>query len=377
MVLTLGCGTDSGEGDTSLSGSSGPADASGPATTQGGSQTTTDDPSGTSEQTTVDPTGDTEETGEPGTDTGPIGDTCTDGVDCPCDRLADPADPLYDAELLFCEDFEDLALDDGGKGWSDLYGPTNNGCLINGPDWNTNGSIEGTCDTCCVNIVQPDACEASGEDDCVFHGGQSLGHRLQQGRTGGIVGNASFTQTRRFGVTYALKFSSNFMDPSPAMKTNEFGNGLHCILGCSTNNNFGRNVPFQSVILGTAMSAGGTASIGQAAPNDGFYNFSPNNADYEWRTTHGPGDWVCHQLHFDNWGLSDATIRYWIDGQQVVNVEQVDLTSLTQDADGIGSFAWNHYYNDGYVSSDVAYRYEDNFVITGGPEPVPCGAIGF
>ena len=315
---------------------------------------------------------------EGGGETGSIPDTCTDGVDCPCDRLSDPSDPLYDADLLFCEDFESLALDDGGKGWSDLYGPPSNGCFVNGEDWNTNGTIEGTCDTCCINIVQEGNCEVGGEDDCVFHGGQALGHRLEPGRTGGIVGGAAFDRTtRRFGVTYALRYSPNFVDPSPAMKTNEFGDGLHCILGCATSNNFGRNVPFQGVILGTSASAGGSASVGQAAPNDGFYNFSPAPEDYEWRVTHGPGQWVCHQLHFDNWGLPGATVRYWIDGQLVTHVEGVDLSVLLDDTDGIGSFAWNHYYNDGYAGPDIAYRFEDNFVVTAAPDPVPCSAIGF
>lgn len=31
---------------------------------------------------------------------------CTDGVDCYCDRVTDSGDPIYDASLLFCEDFE-------------------------------------------------------------------------------------------------------------------------------------------------------------------------------------------------------------------------------------------------------------------------------
>jgi hypothetical protein len=313
-----------------------------------------------------------------GQETGSIPATCVDGVDCPCDRLADGGDPLFDPELLFCEDFESPALGDGGKGWSDLYGPPSDGCFVNGDDWNTNGTIEGTCPTCCINVIADGECEVPGEDDCVFHGGQSLGHRLQPGFTGGIVGTAFFPSTvRRFGVTYALRYSPNFVDPSPAMKTNEFGNGLHCILGCATTNNFGSNLPFQAVILGTSIDAGGTALVGQAAPNDGFYNFSPQASDYAWRGTHGPGQWVCHQLHFDGWGTAAATIRYFIDGQLVTHVEGVDLTVVQGDPDGIGSFAWNHYYNDGYVGPDVAYRYEDNFVVTGGPEPVPCDAIGF
>lgn len=32
--------------------------------------------------------------------------SCTDGVDCYCDRVADPGDPLYDPIALLCEDFE-------------------------------------------------------------------------------------------------------------------------------------------------------------------------------------------------------------------------------------------------------------------------------
>lgn len=301
---------------------------------------------------------------------------CTFGVDCYCDRVRDPSDALYDPALLLCEDFEDPAYDDGGLGWSNVNGPPNDNCLINGPDWNTNGSIEGTCPTCCVNVVKEGACEATDENDCVWQGTQTLGHRLQPGKTGGIVGGRSFTRSRTFGITYAMRYSPGYVDPTVAQKTDELGDGLHCFLGCSTFNSTGRNVPFQAVFFTSGAANTGTLLAGEQGPNDGFFNFSPSPADYEWRTTHGPGQWVCHQIHFDGWGLAGATIRYWIDGKLVVHIADFDMSNVAYDPDGIGSIAWNHYYNDGYTGTGVAYRYEDNVHITAAPEPISCEAIG-
>ncbi len=37
---------------------------------------------------------------------------CTDGVDCYCDRVRNPADALYDPLMLICEDFEAVTLHD-------------------------------------------------------------------------------------------------------------------------------------------------------------------------------------------------------------------------------------------------------------------------
>lgn len=380
-LILAGCGDEDGSADTLAFGDDGSTSQAGGSSVSGAAE---DDASDSAEGSAGDGVGDAAD--DRGTGEGPTGTTsggggidanCQDGVDCPCDRLVDPSDPLYDPDLLFCEDFESVLLNDGGKGWTDAYGSVTNGCSINDENWNTNMSIEGTCETCCLNIVQEGACEASGEDDCVFQGSQALGHRLQPGLTGGIVGSAEFPTSRTFGITYAVKFSSNFVDPSPAQKTNEFGDGLHCILGCSTSNSSGRNHPFQAVMFIDGAANEGNGVVGTHGPNDGFLNFAPAESDYAWRTTHGPGQWVCHQIHYDGWGMPGATVRYWIDGQAAVEVTDLDLSNVAYDPDGIGSFAWNHYYNDGYAGPDVAYRYEDNFVITAGPEPVPCEAIGF
>lgn len=39
-------------------------------------------------------------------------ETCTDGVDCYCDRVRNPFDPYYDANVALCEDFEAVTLHD-------------------------------------------------------------------------------------------------------------------------------------------------------------------------------------------------------------------------------------------------------------------------
>lgn len=311
-------------------------------------------------------------------------EACTYGVNCYCDRVKNPSDSLYDPKALFCEDFENPSFNDGGPGWTASYPGIVDGCMESRTAYPR--GVEGTCPTCCINIVQESKCEASGENDCVFQGSQAMGHRLPPGRTGGIVGDggkAVWPTTRTFGVTYLVRYSSNYVDPSVAQKTNEFGDGRHCILGCSTHN-AGRNVPFSASLFSnfqngkTGFDIGGSVVKGQIAKLDIGWAVGPNVSDYEWRNTHGPGKWMCHQMHWKNWGTSNATLRFWINGNVVIHVTNMNMAgNLSADSEGVNKFVWNNYYNGGYPGSTIAYRYEDNIHVTGGDEPIPCAAVGF
>jgi len=53
------------------------------------------------------------------------GSRCTAGTDCYCDKVKNVSDPLYDANLLFCEDFEapTMRLNQGVGNGAPYYGP--------------------------------------------------------------------------------------------------------------------------------------------------------------------------------------------------------------------------------------------------------------
>ena len=110
-----------------------------------------------------------------------LGDPCTGDVDCLCDNLQN------DPNVVFCEDYENPAYDDGGATWTQAYSATAvNQCWENSnpcnPPWGPGCRIlEGTADGACFNIVQEDACDVAGENDCVFDGSQSLGAKMDAG----------------------------------------------------------------------------------------------------------------------------------------------------------------------------------------------------
>ena len=320
--------------------------------------------------------------------------SCTDGVDCFCDKIKNYR--KFKERVVFCEDFEDPALNTNdtsynpNTGWLQKYNGIVNGCWESG--------VEGTCSTCCINIVQEGACEVTGESDCVFDGGNSLGHRLQPGKTGGIVGTANWNTVdgvRDFSITYAIKYSSNFVDPTTAMKTNEFGERDSCILGCSTSQcNFGRIIPFQ--VGGIRFKDNITSPVGTHIVGSeciyGGNGYKLIVSGYSWgnpkgvNDDFGPGEWGCFTVQFIGYGTGDASWKIWFKNKLIAHVENVDMTyapwdinnnKLSPDHFGLKSHKWNHYYNDGFTGSTVAYRYEDNFIIVTGKDPFPCSGMGF
>lgn len=223
--------------------------------------------------------------------------TCTDGVDCYCDMVADPNNALYDSNIIFCEDFERLDINNGPpvtgsrKGWTDLYGVGANPCIYNpAPGTGTGYTIMAAgVDESCILVVDANTCEMSNKTDCIFDGNQSLAHRHVPGRNQGITGTAYLpSQVQRFGVTYAVKYSSNFQIPTVANKHNEFGVGFAPILGASTSNT-GRNHPFG----GSVFTSSGSSIVqvfkgvysrdpNIPSPSGGRIRFSPSTVDYEW-----------------------------------------------------------------------------------------------
>ena len=179
--------------------------------------------------TDLNPDTDTGDTDSPDTG-GDFARTCTDGMDCYCDRVRDPKDALYDPHLLFCEDFEDPILnwsrdsedgDNGDSGWFQTYRATSAGCYKD-TDYK---DVEGSEEHKCINVVQEDACD-SPDKECIFQGQNSLGIKFRPDKTGSLAGVARFSEeTRRIGFTYAYKYSSNFVFTGQAIRSHLFSDG--------------------------------------------------------------------------------------------------------------------------------------------------------
>jgi hypothetical protein len=323
-------------------------------------------------------------------------EACTYGVDCLCDRFK--GDPT----VLFCEDFEDPELPNlATRGhWHDKYGVGIQGCTAD----NTSSALFRTGfypdpgavsqNKACVAHVRETSCEVPTQIDCVFQGTFSLGHRMKPGKTGGILGVAKFRKSRRFGLTMMIKWSKNYMPPGtcsecgPAHKMNEFGDGVHPLIG-ATLGTAGQNHPFAGGIL-TGGVPNPIASLGAAvkAFDLPFVYFSPDRSRYQWGTTYRADQWGCFQMHWNGWGTASTRFRYWFNGQQIID-GTINSSTLfqNQDIDGIGSMIWNNYYNGNTPAQDVntgyppsgtiAYRYEDNVIMTDAAEPVPCATVGF
>ena len=307
-------------------------------------------------------------------------ETCTDGTSCLCDKIAQT-----DPGVVFCEDFESPLLnqDGAGSGWTDAYGAPVDGCWQKGlasGQWVK--TVEGTCATCCVNVVTETACEVPGQTDCVFQGKQSLGHRYHPGATQGAVGGKSIPTGANFGVTMAVKFSKNYANGDSPKKTDEFGPPNHCILGCSSATYVSSSLgnPFHGVIFWDTSKAAPTWRnvVGHGGYSGVAFGWYPDvTSTYDFNRDHGIDSWHCWKLHISNVGRPNATIRHWTDDRLLVQVENVDLTNMMNAAQGFNQITLNNYANEGYPGSSIAYRYEDNIVVTTSSEPVGCQAIGF
>ena len=348
---------------------------------------------------------------------------CTDGVDCLCDRISNPSDPIYDPNVIFCEDWEkgtsyfnyEKTCSEGNSevsvarssGWFVDYGNggTDNSCICAGP----NGVIGGGDDffsnnftdpVSCVAVVDEPNCGVGGlqNEDCVFNGNYSLASKFEPTSQKGKHGVVNWTQTTQLGVTMAIRYSSNFVNPTTPVKTDEFTPGDVCWWGCNTDNTSDATtvspdpLPALSQVLHKHWSMGlnigscdggscfGTLLKGaqyETATAAGELFLAPLASDYT--SSDDPlGKWACWQLHITNIGTANSTVRRWYNGNLVIHVQNVNTSTLRSGANsGIDGFVFNHYFNGGYIGSDRAYRYEDEIVVTTGPEPVPCSAIGF
>ena len=327
---------------------------------------------------------------------------CTYGQNCLCDRLKKTSDPLYNPNVIFCEDFENPVLNNGdsyqrgvngkGDGWATKYGPPSDGCLdLSQPAGQglRDEGAEGTQSWSCFNVVQENVCEV--ESDCVFEGTSSLAFKFKPNNTGGIIGRGNFTggNTRDIGITIAMKVTRNFISPKdpgnngPGAKTNEWGNLDQCIMGCSTFNAGNPSFPFAAGMKTFTSNPNPVVLRGQGEW-DGVsgYRFGPKSADYDFTRDWGKGNWGCLQIKWTGWGTSAAEGTYWFNGKEIISMKNFNMSTLKDNQSGIAGFSFNSYFNgadgtgSGYTGTSMAYRIEDNLVVTRG-NPVSCEAVGF
>ncbi len=325
------------------------------------------------------------------------GRACVDGVDCLCDQ----AIITGDADVRYCEDFEDPDLD-GGMVWGVVGSgyPTSATRACRNPlddlSNTTAPTLEGhNVQGACVNFAKEGDCGATGETDCVENsigGVQVKGHRLQQNRTNDFHGRIQFGATlSTFGITMLQRFAPNYIGPGdapdsgPANKGNEYGAGAHSIaMGSSTADAIGRNTPFQGSALG--FSGGSyTALKGQYGINGvGNLRYGPDLSDYDWASGAARGEWRCWRVYWQDWGSANAVHKIWLNDVLVNHAIDIDMTSgMNGDPSGIDNFGYNAFYNgtdgtgSGYPYPDTTYRWEDNLIIVEGKEPKTCAEIGF
>lgn len=374
-------------------------------------------------------------------------ESCTDGVDCFCDRIEDSEDPIYDANVVFCEDFENLAYYEDVPGawykasggyrghaaaWRIPYSSPFTECAgwahgdpadpTLGITCNAPGSTCGTAewhptdlwqsnDRACIDVMRNGdfSIEVPSIDpplrpngaSGVFDGQQSFAYRNAPGRTGGGLGEAQFGSTLTdIGITMAVGYSSNFEDLSANLFRdgapwkheqwrNTFGNidsffMINVGVGPTTVN------PFRPVII---YAPGGTQSqcetsisqadiiLGHLGCNSVSMQFGADESVYTQSTDWPWGTWGCVQLYVKGMDTSNMKYKTWFNERLITHIENLDPQMLGV-KNGLTGMFWNHYANRNYppngfpLSTETAYRYSDNVVVTSA-EPVSCTALGF
>lgn len=260
---------------------------------------------------------------------------------------------------------------------------------------------------------------AAGGGSGVFDGRQSWAHRIGAGSGSdmGIEGNANFTASRTFGITYALAYpvnltSSQIQGFGEAWKHNEWhpaGKPTSCadpsggdgLSGFQHSSGGGPWFPFYGFIfrqgtiasqcnavptswqsdcntrLNAAIAATGSSLRGnfQCFP-DSFAWFGDTTAlsGYSFPTSFPLGTWGCFQAFYQNIGTTNSSIDQWFTGtdgirRNVVHLTGMDLFTKASSSDaepglaftqagnaGYNSLVWNAYYNGNYSGSPGSHR---------------------
>jgi hypothetical protein len=385
---------------------------------------------------------------------------CTRGTNCYCDRVRNG--DLKDSSLLLCEDFEAPTLHDnvsfgggapdygpwydytgwpnnGARGfnsyWQRNYGPATDGCAWQqgqpgsptvgstcsyqtcfAGQWNPSDVFQANSFACMTVVrngefgaeiatISPPTGSAGGGSG-VFDGSQSMGFRVPQGHTAGIMGVANWTPVTTFGATFAIAFPSNSNASGiwgGPWKGNEWVSvdlpnggpasydGL--LVNWNQNGRYGQ-APFTHFVFydGDTQAScqaklnAATKTVGDFRCLDGGFNFFADLSVYNQPVDWPDGTWGCVQGYFQNLG-TNSSIQIWFTGPSGIQKKIIDISGMdlsgTSAKSGYRGRLWNAYANTnqgaqyGYTASaQTTFRYEDNVHIRAGA-PVSCSQIGF
>lgn len=354
--------------------------------------------------------------------------TCSDGVDCYCDRVKNPSNVAYDRSLIYCEDFEDPAYYNdvpgawyrspssnpgfrgGASRWLEIYHNTSEGNWRQGQPSNpTRGS------TCSYNVCGPSEwrkddlwqgnsvaaldVQAVGEHDDEIagltlnqghDGNRWMAWRIAPNKTAGIMGEIRFASTTEIGFTALVAYSSNL---ATAVGSGDWGGDFirqpwkHEEWGQNLSTLFMGNVgaggaPFSPAIFHKsqtaceALVANANVTVGRIACNDAALQIG---ADFR-RSTQWPlGTWACVRGHIKGMNSTNGSMDIWFNDRKIFSMTNANFAATLRD-NSFSNFSPNHYFNGNtglwYATASVEtfYRYSDNVHVRSGP-PAACTDI--
>lgn len=243
-------------------------------------------------------------------------------------------------------------------------------------------------------------------------GDQLLGMRVEQFEEQGFLtdsgssgaGTAFGGAKSQLGVTVALNYESNIVASGildNPWKHDEFdgpngtsADGLFLFKQLGSGGAPSNTFPLQGFIFpvsGFTCSgaiSGATQTLGtfqcDAGGNIIYYAEQGTGTNqYEWPTDFDLTEFHCVSAHWNFTTISSVSVKFWFDGELVIDVTGLDFTNSPYDgasADGVDSFELNTYsnkvYDGGGLNTTSTRRYIDNYVMRNG-SPVLCEDIGF
>lgn len=369
-----------------------------------------------------------------------VGNSCTDGVDCPCDLR-----PEGVGNSVMCEDYESQHLYEntsqswaasppgdspyrgGNSYFTNRYGSAGAGNWTNGQP--ASPRIGSTCGygTCGAreycseqqgNIADGNGAdcwngntggaaidiqrvgdvddEVTGLTLDLNHGGrQWLAYRVGLGSYGGIFGRKEFTtgNLTTFGIRARVAYSSNLASATVnswdgdfttmPWKHAEFTDPYDALLFMgNTGQTAGR--PLNPAVILSSSGACSSADSG-TIEHVGTVNCNNNvlrvGSNFDRSTSWPLGQWACVRSYISGMGSSTATWKIWFNDELVFHATNIDLS--TMNASNADDWVFNGFYNGNDTSQptnipavETFYRYEDDVEVWKNQEPETCAALG-
>ncbi len=356
--------------------------------------------------------------------------SCTDGVDCYCDRVKNSGATSYDSSLLFCEDYEDPAYHDdvagawyasppqqagfrgGASRWMQVYRATGagnwsqsqpSGTVLRGStcaygtcgpaEWRSDDLWQGN------SVAAMDVQQVGEHDDEIAGLALNQGHdgnrwmawRVAAGNTAGLVGELRFSSTSEIGFTALVAYSSNLATAVAASdwsgdfvrqpwKHEEWGSNLQTLF---MGNVGAGGAPFSPSIFHKSQTAcdqlvsTATVTVGRIDCSDVTLRIGSNfDRSAQWPL----GTWACVRGHIKGMNSSNGSMEIWFNDQKIFSMTGANFAGALKE-NSLSNVSPNHYFNGNAGRSfdtpsvQTFYRYSDNVHIRAGA-PAACAALG-